>query len=362
MLLPDPRSYSTNDVKNSVVLQLNSVLLETDSKKRQEKQVSLEFLLSQYLEQGQEEAPVVALSLVPSHKAYQHLWRTLKTLVMSNNLPQQAQIFAIPIITVAGSSKPAQLSNKLSNIDKILSCFKNHHLISEKADIFLDSHLYTAETLASISLPQLYLWQKSLQYASGGLPISLQSEPYTLEKQGVFLRYLIGVAMRTPAIAHPIKLNQEIGSWGLAFAELLQDELKQEGTTLFAIPRPPQPLLDALDNGQSTYLDIALQVFVSDTLKKLRLQHKTPTASVSCHENNEIKIVISSNETPEKWESFGWSLHPLDQPAMIGQNIHQLLVECQVHDILLVPDIQANNTVCLPSSAKLDHRTNVQPH
>lgn len=362
MPLPDPRNYSTNDVKNSVVLQLNSILVETNAKKRQEKQASLEFLLSQYLEQGQEEAPVVALSLVPSQKAYQHLWQTIKTLVMPIDTPQQAQIFAIPIILVAGSSRPAQLANKLTNLDKILSCLKKHQLIDEKADISLDPHLYTTETLASISLPQLYRWQSGLQYASGGLPVSLQSDLLTLEKQGIFLRYLLGVAMRTPATPSPVKLNQEIGSWGLAFSEFIQEELKQDGMTLFAIPRQPQALLDALDHGQSIYLDISLQVFLSDILKKLRLQHKTPTASISSHESNEIKIVISSVEAPEKWESFVWPLHPLDQPAVIGQNIQQLLAECQVHDVLLSPIIQADNTVFLPSSDKLHQQTNVQPH
>ena len=362
MSLPDPRQYAPHNVKNSVVLQLNSVLAETDPKKRKEKQASLEFLLSQHLAQDQEEAAIVALSLVPSQKAYQHLWQTLKSVTLPTDASQQAQIFAIPIIMVVGSPKPTQLANRLNHVDDIVNCLKQHSIIDEKADIFLDPHLYTAKTLASISLTQLYRWQSSLQYTSGGLPLTLPTEPLHFDKQAVFLRYLVGIAMRTPSMPFPIQLNQEIGSWGLACAELIQHQLKQEGLTLFAIPRQAQALLDALDNGGRIYLDIALQVFISDTLKKLRLQHKTPTASIACHTSNEIKVVISSVETPEKWESFVWPFQPLDQPAMIGQTIHQLLLECQVNKIFLSPDIQSGETFFLPPSDKLDSYTNTQPH
>jgi hypothetical protein len=358
MLLPDPRIYPTGNIKNSVIAQLNAVLAENDMQRRQEKQASLVFLLNQYLEQDKQEALVVALSLAPSQFAYQYLWDTIKSLVMPADALHQAQIFALPLIIVAGAPHPVTLPAKLTDIAPILQQLKNSHIIHEDADIFLSAQLYTGDTLAGISLPQLYRWQQALQYASGGLPINLTAEPISLTKQGVFLRYLLGVAMRNPDIPTPIKLDQEVSSWGLAIAESIQQDLQQEGLTLFAIPRQPQALLEALDTGQHIYLDIAMQVFASDAIKKYRDQRKTPTASIACHENHEVKLIISSIETPSLWEGFVWPLQALDHPADIGQQMQSLLQECQLEEIVLLTGIQPaqeNGTALFITPAQAVH-------
>jgi hypothetical protein len=340
MHLPDPRLYPTNLVKNSVIAQLNSVLAESDAQRRQQKQTSLEFLLSQYLEQDQQEALVVALSLAPSQLAYQHLWHTIKALVLPAEVAHQAQIFAIPLIMVAGAPHPITLPDKLTAIEPILQPLKQAHILHEEADVFLSTHLYTGDTLASISLPQLYRWQQALQYASGGLPLPLPTAPINIKQQAVCLRYLLGIAIRTPKLPTPIKFDQAVSSWGLAIAEFIQQDLQQEGLTLYAIPRAPQALLEALETGQRIYLDVAMQVFVSDTLKKYRHQRKTPTASIACHDNQEIKLVISSLETPTLWEGFVWPLQALEHPADIGQQMQNLLLECQLDNITILTKIQ----------------------
>ena len=340
MHLPDPRIYPTTHVKNSVIVQLNAVLAENNPQRQQEKQAALEFLLTQYLEQDQQEAIVIALSLVPSQSAYQYLWRTIKSLLMSKEASHQAQIFAIPLVMVAGSHSSMTLPGKLNQIDSVVQSLKMHHIVDKEADIFLGSQLYTGEMLASISLPQLYRWQSALQYASAGLPIHLTSDPIYFVRQGVFLRYLLGIAIRNQHTPKPIQLGGEVGSWGLDVAECIRQDLQQEGLTLFTIPRHPQTLLDALDNGQHIYIDITMQVFLSDTIKKLREQKKTPTASITCHQNHEIKLILSSLEAPEKWESFVWPLQALEYPATIGQQMQDLLRECQVEDVILLTDIQ----------------------
>lgn len=341
MHLPDPRIYpSAHEVKNSVVQQLTAVLAEKDPQRKAEKQALLVFLLSQYLERNDQDALVVALSLAPSQAAYHHLWQTIKSLLLPADSVTQAQIFAIPVILVAGSKSATTLPGKLGQTDAVVALLKKHHIIHSEADISLSGQLYTADALAEISLPQLYRWQSALQYASGGLPITLETQPIPVAGQGVFLRYLLGIAIKTESVAEPVRLNQQVGVWGTSLAECIRQDLQQEGSTLFAIPRQPQALLDALDNGQYIYLDISLQVFVSDAIKKLRERGETPAASISCHDSNEIKLVISSQETPDKWDSFIWPLRALDYPAQIGQAMDTLLRECQVDNITLLTTIQ----------------------
>ncbi|MDW5416114.1 hypothetical protein R6242_05960 [Iodobacter sp. CM08] len=344
MYLPDPRLYARVNAQNPIIRLLMSLLTESSSALVQQKREELTALLADTLAIQDHAALNAAMTQAPSLDAYLELWSLLRAAV--ENAPKNAEHyaipFAIPVILVAGFKGTTELAGQLSDVDAVLALLKQHEVISPDADVWLSAKLVHAETLASVNPSQLSQWRDQLQYASGGLPLDLNTSPMPLKDEAVFLRYLVGVAMQNKDAAPAIKLGGNLGAWGMQLANLIGEQLKTNGVTLFPIPRTPMPWLTAGEAGRETQLQTRLQLMASNALRSIRSKGRTPVICIAAHENAEIRITFSTIEDAERWEGFVWPLSAWDHVEKIHQYAVELFRECMVSDIRIIENVQPN--------------------
>ena len=125
----------------------------------------------------------------------------------------------------------------------------------------------------------------------------------------------------------------------LSFMPLTQAlglQLAQPGLQLLALPRPPGGVLAATHLGRFAQLEIALHLFVSHAVRKIRMATGDPSAILAAHDNGELRITLSSPFDESLIEGFCWPLHPLDDLADIELRIVRLLAECRVSDVRVI--------------------------
>lgn len=342
MYLPDPRRYARVNAQNPIIRLLMSLLTESSSVVVSQKREELTALLAQYLASQDHAGLNAAMTQVPSLEAYLELWTLLRKVVETApaDAAQYAIPFAIPLILVAGFKGTTELAGQLSDIDAVLALLKQHDVIHKEADVWLSAKLVHGETLAGVNPSQLCQWRDQLQYASGGLPLELSTAAMPLKDEAVFLRFLVGVAIQKKDEAPAIRLDGNLGAWGMQLANLIGEQLKTNGVTLFPIPRTPMPWLTAGEAGRETQLETRLQLMASNALRSIRSKGRTPVICIASHENAEIRITFSTLEDAERWEGFVWPLAPGDHVEKIHQYAVELFRECMVTDIRIIESVQ----------------------
>lgn len=340
MSLPDPRQYATLNIRHPVIEELARAL-QTPTASHPALTAEIEQLLA-----SQSHASLhAALAQAPSATAAQLLWQTLRKAVETAQTGELVP-FLLPVILVAGSKTETQLPGALKDTVPIQQLLSNAGLWSTQAPCWLSPILFDSETIAQINPAQLWAWRQQTDYAQQGLPLPTTAVAIPLKDQAVYLRYLAGATLKTsedqPLLAAPI------GAWALPLAELLGQQLATSGVTLFPIPRAPMSWLAAQDTGHTCLLETRMQVMVSDALHTLRHKGRTPVATLAAHQSDEIRLTLSSLEDAERWYGYVWPLTARDHLASIEQQAIQLLQECQVDDIRIVPDLQPDLVDDLP--------------
>jgi len=243
--------------------------------------------------------------------------------------------FAIPVVFVAGTRGSHTIAGRLPDVDAVKRLLTEQGVFQAGADISLSGRLVDRDQLVAIKPSQQARWRDALQYASGGLPADFAESPIEVNGDGVFLRYLVGVAMQQPDQPPVVSFNAAPGLWAMALTKLLGEQLKHDTLTLFPLPRAPQPWLAALDDGRHALQEIRFQVFVSNTLRKLREAGETPVAVFSAHEGNELRVTLGAAANTEEWAGFVWPLAPLDRVDALQHMMEALLRECH-HDAFRV--------------------------
>jgi hypothetical protein len=156
----------------------------------------------------------------------------------------------------------------------------------------------------------------------------------------VHLRFLLGAAI-TPAAAPSVpETAAHIGGWGIKFARALEARLAVPGVELLALPRPPAGVLKACYSGQRAQLDVALNLFMSNAIRRCRAASGEPAIVISVHHAEpggaELRVSVSSLVDETVLEGYRWPLHPLDDPNEIAQGVRELATDCRVTDVRIV--------------------------
>ncbi|TDR77902.1 hypothetical protein [Paludibacterium purpuratum] len=335
--LPDPRLYPNASVSNRLIHQAQSVLGAVDDDVRELERVALGDAMDDLLARDEVLLISVALNMAPSRAAYQVLWQALRQAVEAAP-GRHAEIFALPLVLVAGSKSRATLPDRIADVDGLNAILRQHGVFAAGAEVFLSGRLLHPDAVVGISPGQLYRYTRQLADAARGLPLDLEGSAVTVQEEGVFLRYLVGVAIRetTP----PVDYSPRIGAWGTVLMKFLGEALQTEGVTLFPIFRAPAPLMQALVAGNQARLEVAQQVFVSSLLRKLRSEGKEPVVALSAHHGGEIHVAVSSADAPDRDERFVWPLAPLDRVERIEEDFLQLMRDCQVEMVRIEETVQ----------------------
>ena len=320
--ITDPRVYSTVYPDTNMVLNLAQQVI--DNKLDMGELVQC---IAKNLADENDTLINVALNLAPSCQVSQVIWLALNMAIhQPTDVSVYANIFAIPIILVAGSNNKTTLPG-IINVDKLNSLFIENQIFVDDTTGFIAGKLIDPATIASINPSQIYYWVRNLQQAKLWLPIITNGSPIDVLNEGVFLRFLCGVTI--DSISQSNFANGAYGTNSMKLMQLIGEELKTDGVTLFPIPFSPVSLSEAFSVGDSYRKEVAFQVSLSNIIRKLREQSLTPIATISHHEES-LKLHVKSVEPSIHQEISVWNLQRFDEFDKIHTIITDILTDMQV--------------------------------
>lgn len=204
----------------------------------------------------------------------------------------------------------------------------------------MSNALCPLEALEGLKPSAVHRW--SAGWASGAARREIPPQHIVVEpgREQVHLRFLVGagiVAQDAPSLPDTAA---GIGVWGLRLTRALVRQLAQPALDLLPVPRPAVSLLKAAHAGRCAQLELASNLFVSNTVRQFRATVGDPTAVISTHRIDggaaEIRISMSSVFEDTLLEGFHWPLHPLDGLERIVTALSELLHDCRVNDVRVV--------------------------
>lgn len=343
-ILPDPRQYHPQvSLTNRLIHHAQSVLDAPNADDREMWRQGLAGAMDEMLQRRELLSISVALAMVPSQACYQVVWDALRQTVEGGSA--NVALFALPLVLVAGSREQATLPAEIADIDGLNDLLRRHGVFAD-GDAALGGALLHPDSLTGLDAAKLYEMSRQGADARNGLPN--QPAPITVKEEGVFLRYLLGAAILRDGGEPPVKLGGSVGAWGMPVMKFLGEQLKTDGVTLFPIARPPLPAMQALVAGNFARFEVALQVFASSQIRRLRELDKEPVAILSAHDNGELHFTLSAKGDDRNWEGFVWPLASLDNVKLIEENFRELMRECHVRDVHVLPELQPESRDGIP--------------
>jgi hypothetical protein len=299
---------------------------------------------------GEDLAAVFATA--PSVAAYRHLGRQLAESERESGAAGtlNVTVFAVPVIVVAGidggPDAHATLPCILTDVTALAGILREHRALAGNQSFALANVLVSAAAIDFAQLPDL-LARRALtdvavpSHVPEPAPIVLRGGPET-----VHLRFLVGSALAAPGA--DVLRDAEVGKWGMPLAQALGRQLAAPGTSVLALPRAPQSLLNAVLQGRAAQREIGVQVFAANAIRKLRASVGEPTAVISAHRasgaihGGELRLSLSSPFDPREAEGFRCPLYPQENVADVVAMLTGFLAECRVQDVRIVPGVHAD--------------------
>ncbi|MFN0317490.1 MAG: hypothetical protein ACKVQA_20900, partial [Burkholderiales bacterium] len=190
----------------------------------------------------------------------------------------RTQIFAIPVVVVAGVQAPAEVAMVLRDVDAVQEIFRATGCLGPSAHFAVHPGLCTAQVLEALSPSDLYM--RSRLRNEVHLPMDLPVAPLSIPVPGqsVHLRFLAGTTVVARGAPSFCETAGETGRWGAAFTQEIAGQLRQPGITLLPLARAPQGLYRALTSGRFCREEMAFQLAVSDSLREFRSKVGDPHA------------------------------------------------------------------------------------
>jgi hypothetical protein len=301
---------------------------------------------------GQGERLAAVFATAPSVAIYRHLWRLLAQcehgLGPAGGLT--VTMFALPVIIVAGIEGSVEsrttLPCVLEDAAAIAGILREHGALAGNQSFALANALVAVGAIDLAQLPELLAWRalpETAAFARAFEPaeIALSGGPET-----VHLRFVVGSALAAPG-ADLLRLT-EVGKWGIPLAQALGRQLAVRGVSVLALPRAPRSLLHAVRQGRAAQREVGAHIFAANAIRKLRASVGEPTAVISAHRapasvnGGEVRLSLSSPFDPREAEGFRCPLYPLDRVDDIVAMLTDLLSQCRVSDVRVVPGIHGD--------------------
>ncbi|MCE9638562.1 MAG: hypothetical protein K8S22_00160 [Betaproteobacteria bacterium] len=288
------------------------------------------------LECGGDAEITAALRAAPSQAAYSKLWNAVCDVANhagaeANNADVVARVFALPLVMVAGSRRPASLPGALPDIAAVKALFEQHGALGPTRNFGFGNALCSLETIESITPGEIYAWTRDAGATRRELPPSAITIPEPGEQ--VHLRFLIGAGIAPAAEPSFIETASNIGVWGMPLTRLLAAQLAQANVDVLPLARPPLDVLRAGQAGRFAQLDTAFSLFMSNALRRQRGATGDPAVVISAHDDGDIRISVNSQFDDTLADGFRWPLHPLDDMSFVLDSISGLLAECRINNV-----------------------------
>jgi len=289
-----------------------------------------------------------ALDLAPDRLTYTRLWQGLCAAAEGREGSGDTvvtEIFALPVVIVTGARRAGRLPGVLRDVDAVGSVLQRAGALGASRSFGFSNALASLATLERLPPSTVREWQRGA--APLAAPRAIAPEPVDVRPgEEAHLRFLLGAAV-SPATAPSVaETAAHVGAWGMALARELRAQLAGPEIDVLPLARPPAGILRAAYRGRRAQLDVALNLFLSNTVRRIRTITGDPVAILSAHSleagAGELRISLGSPFDEGLTEGFRLPLHPLDDPARVSAELEALLEACRVTDIRrvrrLLPD------------------------
>jgi len=303
--------------------------------------------LDAILDAGDGDRLDLLLASAPSAAIHRHLWRAIVTEVERARGEAIAPVlFALPILVVAASDDGAehQLDAVIDAPEALAAILVEHGALSGNRQFAFAGALAGADAIELRALPGL------MRAASSSAPAPLDIAPAPIAAfaggERVHLRFLVGSALAASVGA--LCARTEVGAWGMPLTRALSRAIGAPGVTVVAMPRAPQSLPAAVATGRLVSREAAATLFASNALRRMRAAAGEPSATISAHRiagtrsSGELRVSLSSPFDERDAEGFRCPLEPLDRVADVADMLAQVLAECRVADVRILPGVHAD--------------------
>lgn len=336
--MPDPRRYGAGTSGH----ELNDVRDAADVRRR----------LDDLLKRGDDAEIAGALRTAPTQTAYAQLWQAVCDAAnhagnASARPDVVARIFALPLVIVTGSRRPANLPGVVPDIAAIARLFEQHGALGPARNFGLGNALCSLETIESVRPGEVYAWTRD----AGATRRELPPSAITIAQPGehVHLRFLVGAAIAPAAEPSFVETASNIGVWGMPLTRALAAQLARPDVEVLPLARPPLDLLRAGPAGRYAQLEAAFNLFASNAVRRLRGATGDPDAIISAHDDDDIRVALSSPFDKTTVEGFRWPLHPLDDLAAVLGSLGDMLADCRLINVrysqTVLPALDARGNV-----------------
>jgi hypothetical protein len=282
----------------------------------------------------------------PSVPVARHVWRLLERLARETAGDAVSPVvFAIPVVVIAGR-EAGNADDRLSGVvdpQVLHAILDEHRALGGNRTFALANALVGTETIDIERMPQIRAWQRLAEPPIGApmiepLPIAIGSG-----REAVSLRFLIGSAIA--GAGNDFLAELSVGAWGMPLTKALGRMLARPRVSVLALPRAPQRPLAAVQHGRAAHREVSAQIFVSNALRRIRVEAGEPCAVVSAHRaadasgGAELRVSLSAPFGPVAAEGFRCPLHALDRAADVVAMLVALLRDCRVLDVRVVSGV-----------------------
>lgn len=355
--LPEPRRFGGGSVTDPLAAAAQRAAA-AGALERPQEIAGLRRMLAPLLAQGREAPLAQALAGAADAATYRALLDALAQAIDAASVSGDvvARAFALPVVLVAGAAQSAIVPGRLGDIGALQGLFDRTQALGATRNFGLADALCTLEALAALSPLAVLRAARALEPAA--LAIALPPAPIRVQPRNeqAHLRFVVGMGITAAHSPGFHETAADIGRWGSEWAQLLQRQLGVEGVQLLALPRPPADLLHAAHAGRHAQLEAALNLFVSNALRRFRMAVGDPIAVVSAHEGAQIRLTLSSPFAQDLLEGFSWPLHPYDDLGAVQRTILDLCADTRLEDVRvlerLLPSQRSNGSPWYPHESE----------
>jgi hypothetical protein len=295
-----------------------------------------------------------AYAAVTSRAAYQRLWDAVcdATQAVSEDAVVVTRVFAMPWLLVCGSRGRATLPCVLPDAGALTAALTEAGALGPNRNVGLSNALCDEASLAAIEPGTLRAWQES------GELRDVPPAPITLApgEESVHVRYLLGASVAPPHAPGVVETAANASLWARKATTAVASAIAMPGVDVLPVPRPPLGVMRALYAGRRAGLELAFQLFMSNTLRRFRLRVGDPELTLSAHEGGELRVTMHSLLDEGLTEGYRWPLHPLDDVAGIASTLVAFASECRVTRIeeidAVLPDRTSTGALLFPRGAQ----------
>ncbi|MFO1318583.1 MAG: hypothetical protein U1F52_03120 [Burkholderiales bacterium] len=250
-----------------------------------------------------------------------------------------ARVFLLPVILVTAGLAPASVTGVVPDIGEITGGMRKAGALGAVEQFGLGNALGSPDDARAVPPDRLYRICHDLGSAEREDLLRPCDVVIDSADERVHVRLLAGVAL-SPAHAPTLfETAGPVGRWGMAVSRALARQLAVEGLSLLPLPRAPMPWYAALTEAAFAREEIAFNLFVTGTVRRIRAEVGEPTVVVAAHDDATLRVTMGSPFDARLTFTHAWPLGAAESLARVEAAIGELLVECRVADVQWEPAV-----------------------